>query len=173
VSETFGGVIRKISPDGTVSTFAGTGQGGTTGDGGPAIRGGSFESRTLVGGPDGAVYVITGDSRVRKIGPDGVIGLVAGTGTGSGLNRSQGDGGLAVNATLNEPGEVAFDQQGNIYIADTSNARVRKIDKNGIITTAAGPGNKGWITTMPWLWIRKGTCTWHGLARCRRQSMRL
>jgi sugar lactone lactonase YvrE len=143
VSEALGNVIRKISPDGTVSTFAGTGQRGTTGDGGPAIRAELFNPGPLSVGPDGALYVITSDSRVRKITPDGNISLVAGTGTGSGLNRSQGDGGLAVNATLNEPGEVAFEQQGNIYIADTSNARVRKIDKSGIITTVAGPGQQG------------------------------
>jgi sugar lactone lactonase YvrE len=143
VSETFGSVIRKISPDGTVSTFAGTGKSGTSGDGGPALRADLLNPGPLSVGPDGALYVITGDSRVRKIAPDGNISLVAGTGTGTGLNRSQGDGGLAVNATLNEPGEVAFDRQGNIYIADTSNARVRKIDTNGIITTVAGPGQQG------------------------------
>jgi sugar lactone lactonase YvrE len=143
VSETFGSVIRKISAEGTVSTFAGTGKSSTSGDGGPAIQAELLYPGPLSVGPDGAVYVITGDSRVRKIAPDGNISLVAGTGTGSGLNRSQGDGGLAVNATLNEPGQVAFDQQGNIYIADTSNARVRKIDKSGIITTVAGPGQQG------------------------------
>jgi sugar lactone lactonase YvrE len=143
VSEELGNVIRKVSPDGTVSTFAGTGQRGTSGDGGPAIRADLFNPGPLSVGPDGALYVITADSRVRKIAPDGNISLVAGTGTGTGLNRSQGDGGQAVNATLNEPGEVAFDQQGNIYIADTSNARVRKIDKSGIITTVAGPGQQG------------------------------
>jgi sugar lactone lactonase YvrE len=143
VSEAQGNVIRKIAPDGTVGTFAGTGQRGTSGDGGPAIRADLFNPGPLSVGPDGAVYVITSDSRVRKIAPDGRISLVAGTGTGTGLIRSQGDGGLAVNATLNEPGEVAFDRQGNIYIADTSNARVRKIDKGGIITTVAGPGQQG------------------------------
>ena len=127
VSETFGNVIRKIAPDGAVSTFAAN-----------LARPGPVSIA-----PDGAVYVITGDSRIRKITPDGNISLVAGSGVGTGLNRSQGDGGPAVNATLNEPGEVAFDRQGNIYIADTSNARVRKIDQNGIITTVAGPGQQG------------------------------
>ena len=143
VSETLGNVIRKIAPNGTVSTFAGTGQFGSSGDGGPATQADLFNPGPLSVGPDGALYLISGDSRVRKITPDGNIHLVAGTGTGTGLNRSQGDGGPAVNATLNEPGGVAFDQQGNIYIADTSNARVRKIDKNGIITTVAGPGQQG------------------------------
>ena len=143
VSEALGNVIRKIAPDGTVSTFAGTGQRGYSGDGWSATQAALFNPGPLSVSPEGAVYVITGDSRVRKITPDGNISLVAGMGTGTGIDRSQGDGGPAVNATLNEPGEVAFDQQGNIYIADSSNARVRKIDKSGIITTVAGPGQPG------------------------------
>src|SRR5207253_2427437 len=140
VSEALGNVIRKIAADGTVSTFAGRSERGYSGDGGPAINAQFFGVGPLALGPDGALYVITGDSRVRKITPDGIIHLVAGMGVGTGIDRSQGDGGPAVLATLNEPGEVAFDQQGNIYIADTSNARVRKVDKNGIITTVTGPG---------------------------------
>jgi sugar lactone lactonase YvrE len=143
VGEALGNVIRKITADGTVSTFAGRSERGYSGDGGPAINAQFFGVGPLALGPDGALYVITGDSRVRKITPDGIIHLVAGMGVGTGIDRSQGDGGPAVLATLNEPGEVAFDQQGNIYIADTSNARVRKVDKNGIITTLAGPGTPG------------------------------
>lgn len=143
VSDTFGNVIRKIAADGTVSTFAGTGQQGYSGDSGPATQADLFFPGPLAVSPDGSLYVITGDNRIRKIAPDGTISLVAGTGTGTGLNRDNGDGGPAVDATLNEPGGVAFDQQGNIYIADTANARVRKIGPNGIITTVAGPGQQG------------------------------
>jgi hypothetical protein len=102
-----------------------------------------FGAGPLALDPKGSLYVITGDSRVRKITADGTIHLVAGTGTGTGLDRAQGDGGPAVNATLNEPGGVAFDAQGNTYIADTSNARLRKIDTSGIITTIVGPGQQG------------------------------
>jgi sugar lactone lactonase YvrE len=91
----------------------------------------------------GTIYFETGDSRVRKITPDGIIHLVAGTGTGTGLIRSGGDGGPAVNATLSEPKGLAIDAQGNVYIGDTSNARLRKVDTNGIITTIAGPGVLG------------------------------
>jgi trimeric autotransporter adhesin len=143
VSESQGNVIRKATPNGTFSTIAGTGHTGYSGDGGPAREATLFNPGPIAVGPDGAVYVITGDSRIRKITADGNINLVAGTGTGTGINRVQGDGGPAVNATLNEPGEVAFDQEGNVYIADTSNARVRKIDKNGIISTVAGPAQPG------------------------------
>ena len=143
VSDLFGNVIRKVAADGTVSTFAGTGEQGYIGDGGPATQADLYYPGPLSFSPDGALYVITGDSRIRKIASDGTISLVAGTGTGTGLNRDNGDGGPAVDATLNEPGGVAFDEHGNIYIADTSNARVRKIDSNGIITTVAGPGQQG------------------------------
>jgi sugar lactone lactonase YvrE len=143
VSDTFGSNIRKIAADGAVSNFAGTGQADYSGDGGPATQADLYYPGPLAVAPDGSLYVITGDSRIRRIAPDGIISLVAGTGTGTGLNRDNGDGGPATGATLNEPGGVAFDRQGNIYIADTSNARVRKIDSNGIITTVAGPGQQG------------------------------
>jgi sugar lactone lactonase YvrE len=143
VSDVGGNRLRKIAPDGTISTFAGTGQPGYSGDGGPALQATLFGAGPLALDPKGDLYVITGDSRVRKITADRTIHLVAGTGTGVGLDRAQGDGGPAVNATLNEPGGVAFDSQGNIYIADTSNARLRKIDTSGIITTIVGPGQQG------------------------------
>ncbi len=143
VSDSGGNRVRKIATDGTIGTFAGTGRAGYSGDGGPALQATLFGAGPLAMDPKGDLYVITGDSRVRKITVDGTIHLVAGTGTGVGLNRAQGDGGPAVDATLNEPGGVAFDAQGNIYIADTSNARLRKIDTGGIITTVAGPGQPG------------------------------
>jgi sugar lactone lactonase YvrE len=143
VGDSFAFVIRKIATDGTVSTVAGNGTQGYSGDGGAALQAQMYYPGPIAFGPDGALYVITGDDRIRKITPDGNISLVAGTGPGSSLIRSQGDGGPAVNATLNEPASVAFDQNGNIFIADTSNARIRKIDPHGIITTVAGPGVLG------------------------------
>ena len=143
VSDSSANNIRKIAADGTVSTYAGNGQPTFSGDGRPASQAGIPRPGPVSIAPDGSLFATTGDSRVVKITPDGVMHLVAGSGTGTGLNRSQGDGGLAVQATLNEPGGLAFDQWGNIYIADTSNARVRKVDSNGIITTVAGPGQQG------------------------------
>ena len=143
VSDSFANTIRKISASGTVSTIGGNGQNGYSGDGQPAIIAEISRPGPVSVGPDGAVYIITGDSRVRKITPDGIIHLVAGIGTGNGLVRDQGDGGPAVDATLNEPGGVAFDHNGNIYIADTSNARIRKIDSSGIINTVGPTGQQG------------------------------
>ena len=114
-----------------------------SGDGGPAIQAEIVRPITLAVDNSGMVYFETGDSRVRKITPDGIIHLVAGTGTGNGVFRSGGDGGPAVAATLSEPKGLAIDAQGNVYIGDTSNARLRKVDTNGIITTIAGPGLLG------------------------------
>ena len=143
VTDSQANTVREISSNGTVSTIAGNGQVLYSGDGGPALQAGVTRPGPVSVGPDGAVYIITGDSRVRKITADGNINLVAGTGTGNGLIRDQGDGGPAVKATLNEPGAVAFDQHGNIYIADTSNARIRKIDSSGIINTVGQTGQQG------------------------------
>src|ERR1019366_2504750 len=114
-----------------------------SGDGGPAIQAEIVRPITLAVDNSGTVYFETGDSRVRKITPDGIIHLVAGTGPGNGVFRSGGDGGPAVAATLSEPKGLAIDAQGNVYIGDTSNARLRKVDTNGIITTIAGPGVLG------------------------------
>jgi sugar lactone lactonase YvrE len=163
VSDSGGNRIRKIATDGTIGTFAGTGQAGYSGDGGPALQAALFGAGPLAVDPQGSLYVITGDSRVRRIAADGTIHLVAGAGTGSGLDRSQGDGGPAVNATLNEPGGVAFDAKGNIYIADTSNARLRKIDTSGIITTIAGPGQQGTDYYNAVAVDPQGNIFWHGL----------
>jgi sugar lactone lactonase YvrE len=143
VSDSRGNRIRKIGSDGVVRTFAGTGQPGYSGDGGPALEASFFGVGPLSLDSNGDLYVVTADSRVRKITQAGIIQLVAGTGTGTGLDRAQGDGGPAINATLNEPGGVAFDGKGNTYIADTSNARLRKVDSSGIITTIVGPGQQG------------------------------
>ena len=143
VAEMLGSRIRKIAPDGTVTTLAGTGVFGYSGDGGPATQAEIALPITVVVDHSGTVYFDGLDSRVRKVTPDGIIHLVAGTGTGSGLIRSAGDGGPAVNATLNEPKGLAIDAQGNVYIGDTSNARLRKVDTNGVITTIAGPGILG------------------------------
>jgi sugar lactone lactonase YvrE len=127
VSEFGGSRVRRITPDRTIGTLA-------------ADVASPF-SLTLdhVGG----LYLPSGDSRVRHVDAAGDISVVAGTGTGTGLIRSQGDGGPATAATLNEPKSAAVDAGGNVYIADTSNARLRLIDRNGIIRTVSGPGKQG------------------------------
>ncbi|MGA2712967.1 MAG: NHL repeat-containing protein [Bryobacteraceae bacterium] len=121
----------------TISTFAGNGTQGFSGDGGSAI---SAESNgpwgIAIDSGGGSVYFAeTGNNRIRKVS-NGVITTVA----GNGIKGFSGDGGLAPSAELNGPAGVAVDSAGNLYIADTGNGRIRKVS-NGMITTVAGDGD--------------------------------
>ncbi|MGD8782512.1 MAG: RHS repeat-associated core domain-containing protein [Ignavibacteria bacterium] len=121
-------------------TVAGKKTSGSSGDGGPAID--AEFTVPYVGdvGPDGSIYIVDlFDNKIRKISPDGIISTIAGTGE----YGFSGDDGLAVDAKLAFPLDVAVDEDGNIYIADTENYRIRKVDTNGIITTIAGNGDDG------------------------------
>ena len=133
--------IRKISADGAISTFAGTGAAGYSGDGGPAT-GAQFRGPTGLGiDSAGNLYVAdTGNSVIRKISPGGLINTIAGS-TEAGYG---GDGGPATLADLNGPEGVAADAAGNLYIADTFNHRIRKVGLDGIMTTFAGNGYPGY-----------------------------
>lgn len=108
-----------------IETIAGTGEQGDDGDGGPALQARLDYPRDLELGPDGRLYVVDVKShRVRAIDLDtGVIELVAGRGEGG----FDGDGAAATNAALNEPGGIAFDAQGNLFISDTFNHRIRRV----------------------------------------------
>jgi hypothetical protein len=91
--------------------------------------------------PQGNLYFAEqGDNRVRKVSPDGILTSIAGKISEGGFS---GDNGPALNAELLDPGAVATDARGNVYVADTGNYRIRKIDPNGIITTVAGTGGYG------------------------------
>lgn len=88
----------------------------------------------------GNLYIAdSGNHRIRKVTPDGVITTLA----GNGIVGALGDGGLAINAQLNEPRGVAVDTAGNVYIADTGNHKIRKVTSGGIISTVAGTGENG------------------------------
>ena len=98
---------------------------------------------TLIDGiasdPDGNVYIShRSQNRIRKLNPNGIITTIA----GNGIAGFSGDGGNALDASLNFPAGLVFDR-GNLYIADRNNHRIRKIDINGIITTIAGIGVPG------------------------------
>jgi len=132
--------IRKVDTAGIVTTFAGTGNlpfHGNYGDGGPAIKANLYYPVGLAIDTIGNVFVVDQSNRVRKIDTSGIITRVAGGGSGL------GDGGLATNATLNEPFGIVVDNAGNLYIADTYNNRIRKVSTNGIITTIVGTGVQG------------------------------
>jgi trimeric autotransporter adhesin len=132
--------VRRVSPDGTISTFAGTGQPGFSGDGGPATSAKLYAPKGVAVDGQGNVYIADSNNfRVRKVDPGGTITTFAGGGKPGFL----GDGGPATLATLRNPFGVAVDGQGNVYIADTDNMRVRKVSVGGTITTIAGNGVQG------------------------------
>ena len=132
--------VRKVSPDGTITTVAGTGNEGFSGDGGPATAAQLSLPAGLAVDASGALYIADLlNNRVRKVSPDGTIATVAGMGN----EGFSGDGGPATAASLNRPASLAVDASGALYIADSVNHRVRKVSPDGSITTVAGAGNDG------------------------------
>lgn len=132
--------VRKVDPAGTITTLAGTGTAGFGGDGGPATEAQLSAPRGVAVDAQGNVYIAdSGNHRVRRVTPDGLISTIAGTGR----PEFAGDGGPAREASLASPQSLAVDAQGNLYIADVTNRRVRRIGTDGIITTVAGNGGEG------------------------------
>jgi sugar lactone lactonase YvrE len=133
--------IRKITPAGIVTTIAGTGVWGFSGDGGPALSATFQDPAYLVLDSSGNLYVTDSvNNRIRKITPGGVISTYAGTGT----YGYSGDGGPATSATFRNPFGMAIDPSGNIYVADMENHVVREINTSGIVSTVAGTGTDGY-----------------------------
>lgn len=128
--------IRKITPDGFVSTFAGTGTSGSTD--GEGIVASFFSPYGITIDSNGNIYV--GDSRnnkIRKITPAAVVTTFAGSGTAGSADA------LGTAATFNYPVGVAFDTSGNLFVADRLNNKIRKITADGKVTTLAGSGTVG------------------------------
>jgi len=120
-----------------ITTIAGNGIGAYTGDGGPATSASFSEPQNVVVDDTGNVYVVDEDDNViRKINSLGIINTII----GSGAIGYSGDGGQARLAKLNSPGGAAIDRKGNIYITDTYNHVIRKVNRLGIISTIAGHG---------------------------------
>ena len=132
--------VRKVDATGTISTIAGTGEPGFSGDGGPATEAQlNFPCGVAVDGAGNLYIADRFNNRVRKVDSTGRITTVAGTG-----NRGfSGDEGPATDAQLYHLQDVAVDGAGNLYIADRSNSRIRKVDTTGTITTVAGTGERG------------------------------
>jgi uncharacterized repeat protein (TIGR01451 family) len=132
--------IRKVGPNGIITTVAGTGSYGFSGDGAMATAA-QFANPFGVALDTSANLFIadTGNNRIRKVTPDGVINTVAGIGT----RAFSGDGNQATMALLDFPNGIAVDAGGNLFIADTNNGRVRRVTAGGIIGTFAGDGDYG------------------------------
>jgi len=126
--------IRRVRPDGVISTIAGNGTVGFSGDGGPAISAQLGAASVAVDAAGNLFLADAGNNRIRKVTPDGMISTVAGNGT-EGFN---GDGGPATSAQLFYPDSVAVDAAGNLFIGDSLNNRIRKVTPDGAISTAAG-----------------------------------
>ena len=132
--------IRRITADGTITTIAGTGEAGSSGDGGPAAAATLTLPTGVAFDPSGGIVIADwGANVIRRIAPDGTIATIAGTGTPG----YSGDNGPAIAAQLNGPYGVDVDAQGRVYVTDMFNHRVRMIAPDGTIHTVAGTGEAG------------------------------
>lgn len=141
ICDTLNHRIRKVTRDDIITTIAGTGVGGWSGDGGPATSAKLNEPYEIRFDSKGNIFWVERlNHDVRKLNPTtGIISTIAGTGTAG----FSGDGGPAIRAQLNEPHSIGFDKADNLYICDVRNHRIRKVDmKTGNISTCAGTGER-------------------------------
>ena len=137
IADSYNNRIRKVNTAGIISTIAGSGVSGYSGDGAAAISATLNNPTGVTVTPTGFVFVADyGNHVIRKIFPSGIISTVAGTGAAA----FSGDGGSALAATLQNPYDVAVDAGGNIYIADWYWSHIRKVDAAGNISSIGGIG---------------------------------
>ena len=128
--------VRRVSPNGAISTVAGTGSAGDSGDNGPATSAQLSSPQSVAVDSAGNLYIAdSGNHRVRRVSA-GIVTTVAGNGSAG----DSGDGNPATNAQLHHPQGVAVDTAGNLYIADSGNNRIRMVSTSGVIGTVAGTG---------------------------------
>jgi trimeric autotransporter adhesin len=133
--------VRKIDPQGIITTVAGNGTAAYVGDNDLATNASLNSPAGLAIDPLGNLFIADrNNNRIRKVDTNGIITTVA----GNGVSGFGGDGGYATNASIRLPRGIAVDLSGNLFIADTGNNRVRKVDTNGIITTMIGTNSPGY-----------------------------
>ena len=139
IADTGNNRVRRVTPDGTISTVAGNGTVAFSGDDGPAVAASLNAPAGLAIGFGRTLYVAdSGNNRVRYLNTDGTLRTIAGVGDPA----YAGDGSKATAALLNGPQGLAFDHEGNLFIADSINDRIRQVDPSGTITTIAGDGHR-------------------------------
>ncbi len=145
VADTYNGYIRKVTPSGVTTTIAGDGNIGYTDGNGATAE--FYSPRGLAFDSQGNLYVADyGNNVIRKITPAGMVSTYAGSGTAGYL-----DGAVILHARFNGPSGIAFDTQGNMYIADRNNNAIRKISSAGLVNTLAG------LSTLPSAKYANGT----------------
>ena len=138
VADTSNNVVLKINTAGTLSTVAGNGSAGYSGDGGPATSAAlNSPYESAVDGGGNLFIADASNNRVRIVNTAGIIATVA----GNGISGYSGDGGPAISAELADPHGIAVDGAGNLFIADMYNSRIREVSPGGMITTVAGNGS--------------------------------
>jgi hypothetical protein len=161
ITDQFNNRIRKVNTSGVISTFAGTGTAGFSGDGGAATAAKIYVPAGItVDGSGNVLFVDENNQRIRKINTSGVINTIAGNGTPT----YAGDGGAATAASLYNPYGVGTDAGGNVYIADLNNNRIRVVNTSGVISTCAGKGTGGYTgdgghATAAELYLPASVCT--------------
>ena len=122
IADTANYLVRKVKTDGTITTVAGNGNAGFSGDGGPATQASLWYPKSVLVDAAGNLLIVDSfNSRIRVVAPNGIITTLA----GSGVIGDQGDGGPALKAQLRFPSSVALAPSGALYIADTQNSRIR------------------------------------------------
>ncbi len=140
IADTANNRIRRVDPHGVITTVAGTGDPTFSGDGGPAVDAGLDAPAGVAVGFGGRLLIAdSGNNRIREVSDTGIITTFAGTGDVGYL----GDGGPATSAEFDRPQGIAVDAEDDVFIADTVNDRIRKVDSDGLITTVAGDGVRG------------------------------
>jgi uncharacterized protein (TIGR03437 family) len=140
IADTGDNLIRIVTPDGNINQFAGDSYPAYLGESVPAVDAELQHPQDVAVDSSGNVYVAdTGNVRIRKITTDGMLATIA----GSGAIGYSGDTGPATSASLLPPAAITVDSSGNIFFAESSDARIRKIDTKGVITTVAGNGTSG------------------------------